>query len=73
MAAGFRQWGRGALVAWYAARLLLLVGLPCALVWRFGSQGAGFAVSAFAVALVARWVLKNPGTALAVGWVLGRR
>ena len=61
--------GRAARVVWHASLVLLVAGLPIALVWRFGWLGLG--VVGFAWAL--RACLHRPWASAAALWVLARR
>lgn len=60
---------RAAWVVWHAARVLLVIGLPIALVWRFG--WLGLAVVGFALAL--RACMHRPWAGAAALWVLAQR
>lgn len=60
--------GRAALVLWHAGHLLLVLGLPVALVWYWGWLGFGL----ICLAGLVRACIRRPDVALLWAWVFSR-
>ena len=60
--------GRAALVLWHAGHLLLVLGLPVALVWYLGWLGFGL----LCLAVLVRACIQRPDVALLWAWVFSR-